>query len=461
MFHVDNARNSYSWGSSRAPIFYDSDNTGYYINPDGTSNLYNLTLTGSKHTYLEINPGGGYEAMVRYIGGNGGTAYSWYVGKRTSSQLVGTDGFHFYSQQAGATVSGITPQGDLHASGTMRAPLFYDSNNTTYYVDPDSNSNSAIRVRGGSYHGPNPTWGKYLMVGGDGRNGLIDSTDVASVSVTNGNLHIDAASGFGTYLNFYDGSRIIIGGGGSSETARIEGDGSARFTIYYDWNNTTYYLDPAGQNNIYALTCAASADFNSSVNCNSVLRLSGTAGFNTLNESGVGLKIQGGSNGGVALKLIGGGYANSVVMETPTYGSNIYYNHTGAFGASFAKFNYGGTQVGAISVTSTSTAYLTSSDYRLKENVVPMTGALDRVSLLKPSRFNFIGDDKVVDGFLAHEAAEVVPEAVTGEKDGLDHEGNPEYQGIDQSKLVPLLVGAIQELKAEVEALKQQLNGTN
>jgi hypothetical protein len=86
-----------------------------------------------------------------------------------------------------------------------------------------------------------------------------------------------------------------------------------------------------------------------------------------------------------------------------------------------------------------------------------MTGALDRVAQLKPSRFNFIADaDKVVDGFLAHEVQSVVPEAITGTKDAVDEEGNPEYQGIDQSKLVPLLVGAIQELRAEIELLKNK-----
>jgi len=115
--------------------------------------------------------------------------------------------------------------------------------------------------------------------------------------------------------------------------------------------------------------------------------------------------------------------------------------------------------VGNITITGTSTAYNTSSDYRLKENVVPMEGALDRVDALKPSRFNFIADaDKTVDGFLAHEVAEVVPEAISGEKDAVDEEGNAIYQGIDQSKLVPLLVGAIQELRAEIETLKSQIN---
>ena len=113
--------------------------------------------------------------------------------------------------------------------------------------------------------------------------------------------------------------------------------------------------------------------------------------------------------------------------------------------------------VGTITTVGTTTAYNTSSDYRLKENIVEMAGALDRVSQLKPSRFNFITDaDKTVDGFLAHEVQEIVPEAITGQKDAVDKDGNPDYQGIDQSKLVPLLVGAIQELKAEIEILKNK-----
>ena len=113
--------------------------------------------------------------------------------------------------------------------------------------------------------------------------------------------------------------------------------------------------------------------------------------------------------------------------------------------------------VGRIRTESSATSYLTSSDYRLKENVVEMTGALDRIDKLKPSRFNFIADaDTTVDGFLAHEVADVVPEAIDGEKDGVDEDGNPEYQSIDHSKLVPLLVGAIKELKAEIEQLKNK-----
>ena len=121
-------------------------------------------------------------------------------------------------------------------------------------------------------------------------------------------------------------------------------------------------------------------------------------------------------------------------------------------------FSRSGTQVGNISVTTTATAYNTSSDYRLKENVVPLTGAIDRVNDLQVHRFNFIADpDKTVDGFIAHEAQAVIPEAITGEKDAVDDEGNPVYQGIDQSKLVPLLTAALQEAITKIETLEARL----
>jgi hypothetical protein len=114
---------------------------------------------------------------------------------------------------------------------------------------------------------------------------------------------------------------------------------------------------------------------------------------------------------------------------------------------------------GSISVTTTATTYATSSDYRLKENVNPVSDGITRLQQLKPSRFNFISDPtKTVDGFIAHEAQAVVPECVTGEKDAVDDDGNPVYQGIDQSKLVPLLTAALQEAIAKIEVLEQRLN---
>ena len=114
-----------------------------------------------------------------------------------------------------------------------------------------------------------------------------------------------------------------------------------------------------------------------------------------------------------------------------------------------------GTEVGSINWASSSTSFNTSSDHRLKENVVELTGATDRLKQLEPKRFNFIADaDTTVDGFLAHEVQAIVPEAITGTKDEVDADGNPVYQGIDQSKLVPLLVATIKELEARIAALE-------
>ena len=117
-------------------------------------------------------------------------------------------------------------------------------------------------------------------------------------------------------------------------------------------------------------------------------------------------------------------------------------------------FNGNGSNRGSISITGSSVSYNTGSDYRLKENVVALSGAKARLQQLPVKRFNFTVDPgRTVDGFLAHEAQAVVPEAVTGTHNEVDADGNPVYQGIDQAKLVPLLTAALQEAFAEIAAL--------
>ena len=110
--------------------------------------------------------------------------------------------------------------------------------------------------------------------------------------------------------------------------------------------------------------------------------------------------------------------------------------------------------VGSITTSGSTTAYNTSSDYRLKENIAPMTGALDRIAKLKPVTYSWKVDGSKSEGFIAHELQEIVPEAVTGKKDAVNEDGSIKAQGIDTSFLVATLVAAIQELKAEVDALK-------
>ena len=121
-------------------------------------------------------------------------------------------------------------------------------------------------------------------------------------------------------------------------------------------------------------------------------------------------------------------------------------------------YNSSNSSVGSITHNSSSTSYNTSSDYRLKENVTNLTDGITRVKQLAPKRFNFIADaDTTVDGFLAHEAQTVVPEAITGTKDEVDDDNNPVMQGIDQSKLVPLLTAALQEAIAKIETLETKV----
>jgi hypothetical protein len=119
--------------------------------------------------------------------------------------------------------------------------------------------------------------------------------------------------------------------------------------------------------------------------------------------------------------------------------------------------NASGVGKGSISVSSTATAYNTSSDYRLKNTIAPMTGALAKVIQLKPCTYKWNEDNSESEGFIAHELAEVCPHAVTGEKDAVDEDGNPKYQGIDTSFLVATLTAAIQEQQTLIESLTTRL----
>jgi hypothetical protein len=124
-------------------------------------------------------------------------------------------------------------------------------------------------------------------------------------------------------------------------------------------------------------------------------------------------------------------------------------------GTNYASFNYAGTKIGSITQNgTTAVAYNTSSDYRLKNTIAPMTGALAKVAALKPVTYKWKADGSDGEGFIAHELQAICPDAVTGQKDAVDAEGKPVYQGIDTSFLVATLTAAIQEQQAIIEQLK-------
>ena len=121
------------------------------------------------------------------------------------------------------------------------------------------------------------------------------------------------------------------------------------------------------------------------------------------------------------------------------------------------EYEYNGTNVGTITTDGTGIQFNSASDYRLKENIVDISDGITRLKTLKPSRFNFkTQTDRTVDGFIAHEVT-AVPEATTGAKDEVDSNGKAIYQGIDVSKLVPLITAALQEAIVKIETLETKV----
>ena len=353
MFRV-NSDYAYHYSDMRSPIFYDSSNTGYYVDPASFSNLnsglrateiyarnwfrndnsgeglYNQSTgmhwysdsssrwraySGSSTSQILFTTSGnnargyvyatnsneigfldqGGSWAIRHQNDNGtyfytdGSSLEFSVGRdtvggnygtvRTHSTRGGWGGYsinggwvfmHDHSNAAGiyndyenewailmyrnsyvelrynGTWEQRTQSGYVQARGSYRAPLFYDSNDTGYYVDPNS-TGQAARFRGRIYIGPNNSWGRYLQVGGNGRE-FVNNSSIASVVTTNGNLHLDSASGYTTYINYYDGGTTIFGTGSNNEVARLNSDyfrhnSDVRTPIFYDNNNTGYYGD--------------------------------------------------------------------------------------------------------------------------------------------------------------------------------------------------------------------------
>ena len=218
-----------------------------------------------------------------------------------------------------------------------------------------------------------------------------------------------------------------------------------------------------------------------------------TLGIATLTNHALAFHANGNSN--EHMRISSGGDVFIGVSSLPANGSggaafradsngrkNLYLSTSSANNQGLVVFDNSNGTVGSITTNGSATAYNTSSDYRLKENVTDVTDGITRLKKLSPKRFNFIADaDTTVDGFIAHEAATVIPEAVSGEKDAMmdeeyevkaavtDDDGNvveeavmgtrsvPDKQGIDQAKLVPLLTAALQEAIAKIETLETKV----
>jgi hypothetical protein len=317
----------------------------------------------------------------------------------------------------------------------------------------------------------NTTTGRIMFADGTGAT----EVDVGEILYNHANNSLSISTNRSTALTIDSSGRLLVGTStalGTNNSVTIKGTASSNPSIFFGRNENASGITAgeglgflefgSGDGGIGAqIEAEADGTWSSVSDCPSRLVFSTTADGAPSPTEAMRItsdaRVLFGTTGTPSASVTGAAF-------TPqTNGRMSFFSSTSSTASQkhVLFFNPNG-EVGSISTNASATAYTTSSDYRLKENIIPLTGASERVLQLKPSRFNFIADpDTQVDGFIAHEAQAVVPECVIGAKDEVDEDGNPAYQGIDQSKLVPLLTAALQEaierietLEAEVAALK-------
>ena len=260
----------------------------------------------------------------------------------------------------------------------------------------------------------------------------IDTSQNVGIGTTSPTNKLTVSATAGTIAKFTDGTtpaQVYCGGG---------------YFGFFDGSGANGYGGYTASNYIYLQTNSTERmriDSSGNVLINATAQIAGeklnvTAGGSTINTA----------------------YFNFTTTDDR---GNVVCKHAratgGTTGQQIAFLNASGTNVGAVNSTASATSYATSSDYRLKENVVPMIGALDKVIQLKPVTYTWKLDGSDGQGFIAHELQEIVPDCVIGEKDAIDEEGNPKYQGIDTSFLVATLTAAIQEQQTIINDLKARI----
>jgi hypothetical protein len=475
---------------------------GTKISPDFGSQ--NVTTTGTATAAALIPTSSSVPTNGVYLPSSNNVAISSNSSERIrigangeiglSGANYGTSGQVLTSAGSGAAPTWTTPSAgntDKIEEGNSSAEVIDTGSDGRFVVTTEGSERLRVDSSGrlglgNSTPGSFDSGANQLVVGsGTGNNGLT----LYSGSSSSGNIYFaDGTAGTAPYIGFIqyrhddnslrfgtsDNTRLTIdssgrcGIGTTSPTSALHIDVASgeplRFRSQTSGSNYFTHVNHAGGDLAYvgagggaALGSGTTSDY--AIRANQGALLFGTNGnnergrFDTSGRFLVGTSTAlGPSTTSTGITLYPNDY--SVFSSAGNEPITVNRNNDGAV----VSCRRSGTSVGSISVTTTATAFNTSSDYRLKENVVPLTGAADRLNQLQVHRFNFIADPgKTVDGFIAHEAQAVVPECVTGEKDEVDDEGNPIYQGIDQSKLVPLLTAALQEALTKIETLEARL----
>lgn len=497
-----------TYSSAEGIRFAPRDNIQFTINNTGLTNIYNNTAIGSSSTtepqrltVLKTESNG--NGIWRF--GTSGTTFT-YTGHRFFSAITSTatsNGWYTIGNVADSCSVIIVIKTAAHSQATILASRGYGPSNVARVQVLSSTKNAnggyanitAVRISGGGIidmqltwsSGPNVSvsityYGNGCDLPADLRLSISDTgtypynvTDTATFRSTAasarvaGELDIASQTHCGSNINMYSTSKIFFHattntgryiGASSTNDLDIAADDDinyrSNFNRFFDGNTEFTRLSGSGDSWI-----ANGSNGKLGIGTTSPivpLSVHGQQKWFTTNVDGNELRgffNPGGSGDDAEFSVYKADGATEGVVWRGTGNSYIRIDSTSL---KFINFYYGINNVGQIVTGGTNVLYQSNSDYRLKENVTGMTGALDRVSQLKPSRYNFISHPETqVDGFMAHELQEVVPQAVSGQKDEMNEDGTPKYQGVDHSQIVPLLVGAIKELKAEIEELKKQI----
>ena len=532
VFYLDSNAACIVPGSFRAPIFYDNNDSGYYVDPASTSRMVHLRLS-SNDSYLKIGTDGattttrdGNRPQIE-IGANHAyphltlqsygtnTTHGGVISFRSrqgSSGFrrwnIGTANYNPDSIQIGYFDNNDNPHYGVgvngwtydsyarfvirtdysEARGSMRSPIFYDLNNTGYYLDPASSGVSANfngRIQVGTFAPSQSNSGEAWI----GR-----ATDR-----TQGTLSVQLGTGSGRKFEVVDAGWTTVEFS-ADDSGNATAATSMRAPVFYDSANTGYYVDPlqtssmnyiamphrgngtenirvnnGQQENWRAINVAMGGSNNAGIgygnNTRSVFNRHNLAfhvsqydsirfhsdGWDTLFEVA-------GASGDAWLKgqlqakqlhLAGASNTSYASPNIKSYGSS---NSGGVANYHMKFMALNGNANGSISTNYYQTTYATTSDYRVKEDLQPMVNATNRLMSLNPVNFQWKDSDMRTDGFIAHEVAEVVTDAVVGEKDAVDEQGNDDLQALDQSKLIPLLVKTIQEQQSVIEALEARIS---
>jgi hypothetical protein len=287
----------------------------------------------------------------------------------------------------------------------------------------------------------------------DGSNGLSDVDGTAATPAIRGT---DTNTGI-----FFPAADTIAFSEGGTEAMRIDGSGNVGIGVTSPSQKLDVFgsvrLAFAGGNNYVEFESA-----NNFIGRNSAgnLAINVASGQNIISSAGGTERMRLTSDGGLRLSTTGTLWSANERLTVQAVAAGSVATFRAQQGATEMQIIFVGTSnalAGYIQVGTTSTSYVTSSDYRLKENIAPMTGALAVVQQLKPVTYNWKIDGSSGQGFIAHELQEFVPDAVCGNKDDANEDGSIKPQGIDTSFLVATLTAAIQELKAELDTVKTEL----